>query len=52
MELQTEREIPEGTDSLGYRAHFFVPVWGKRAVNSFPVQVADSAQLPFEKIII
>lgn len=49
MELQTEREIPEGTDSLGYRAHFFVPVWGKRAVNSFPVQVADSAQLPFEK---
>lgn len=50
MDLVTEREIPQGTTCLGYRAHEFIPVRGTPGPqNSFPVQVADQMELPFER---
>lgn len=46
--LHTEREIPEGTAAVGFRAHEFIPVWGKRQENCIKVQVESMAELPFE----
>lgn len=50
VELHTEREIPEGTVCMGYRAHEFVPVWEEDAPrNSFRVEASGYAELPFER---
>ena len=56
IELFTEREIPEETTYIGYRAHWFIPVWarehpeydGKIPPNSFRVQERRRVKLPFE----
>ena len=58
--LTTEREIPEYTEYIGYRAHDFIPVWkqndtgrhgatrrGSTAV--LPFDLESSAELPFEQ---
>lgn len=47
--LHMERKIPDGTRWFGYRAHDFIPVWGKREKNMIPFRMKDSAQLPFER---
>ena len=51
VELHTEREIPEGTTCMGYRAHEFVPVWEGTAPprGGFRVEVSGYAELPFER---
>ncbi|MCI8320432.1 MAG: ATP-binding cassette domain-containing protein [Dorea sp.] len=47
--LHTQREIPAGTEAIGFRAHEFVPVWGRRQENCLKVQIESLAELPFEK---
>lgn len=46
--LHTKREIPGDTSAVGFRAHEFVPVWGKRQRNCIRVRVESRAELPFE----
>ncbi|MBO5460415.1 MAG: sulfate/molybdate ABC transporter ATP-binding protein [Ruminococcus sp.] len=48
IELKVEQEIPEDCTCLGYRAHYFKPVWGEREENCLKVQVASVAKMPFE----
>lgn len=47
--LYTEREIPNSTKAIGFRAHEFIPVWGGRQENCIKVQVESTASLPFER---
>ena len=46
--LQVEQEIPEDCTCLGYRAHYFKPVWGERQENCLKMQVESIAKMPFE----
>ena len=48
VRLRLKKAVPEYASCIGYRAHDFVPSWGKRPENSFPVRLADTAELPFE----
>lgn len=47
--LTLKQEIPEGTKSVGYRAHYFEPVWGERQDNCIDFDLARVDDLPFEK---
>lgn len=47
--LHTQREIPERTAAIGYRAHEFLPVWGERGENCMKVRLQSMAELPFEQ---
>ena len=47
--LHTNQEIDEQAVWLGYRAHDFVPVWGKRKENCLKINVESEAALPFER---
>ena len=47
--LYTNQEIDEQAVWLGYRAHDFVPVWGKRKENCLKINVESEAALPFER---
>lgn len=47
--LHTQRKIPEGIEAIGYRAHEFVPVWGRQQENCLKVQIESIAELPFER---
>lgn len=47
--LHTDRRISEHTTHIGYRAHEFLPVWGKREENCIRLQVESIAELPFER---
>ena len=49
VELKTRNRIPEDTTWIGFRAHEFLPIWGERIENCIRVQVAGTADLPFEK---
>lgn len=49
VELMLQREIPEDITHVGFRAHEFNPVWGKRRENCIKVRLAGQAELPFEK---
>lgn len=46
--LHTARKIPEDTSAVGFRAHEFIPVWGRRRENCIRVQPESKAELPFE----
>lgn len=46
--LHFQKSIPKDASCIGFRAHDFIPVWGKRPKNSIRVSIADRAQLPFE----
>lgn len=46
--LHLDREIPEETAYIGFRAHEFIPVWGRREENCIKVLVDSTAELPFE----
>lgn len=46
--LNVEQEIPEECTWLGYRAHYFEPIWGNREKNCIKVEVESIAQMPFE----
>lgn len=47
--LALKREIPEGTKSIGYRAHYFEPVWGDKQEGCIKFDLARVDDLPFEK---
>ena len=47
--LHTNQEIDEQATWFGYRAHDFVPVWGKRKENCLKITVESEAALPFER---
>ena len=47
--LHINREIPEDTVYIGYRAHDFIPVWGGRGENMIRFSLESSAVLPFER---
>lgn len=47
--LKLNGEIPEGTSCIGYRAHYFEPVWGEREENCIKFDLARVDDLPFEK---
>ena len=47
--LHTEREIPEWISRIGYRAHYFEPVWGERQDNCVGFELIRVDELPFEK---
>ena len=47
--LQLEREIPEGIDAVGYRAHAFEPVWGELQDNCIAFRLSGVDELPFER---
>lgn len=46
--LFTEREVPGNVKAVGFRAHEFIPIWGKREENCIRVKVESMAELPFE----
>lgn len=49
VRLKLEREIPEGTRFIGYRAHYFEAVWGVREENCIPFELIRIDEMPFEK---
>ena len=49
IRLHCEREIPEDTCHIGYRAHYFEPVWGDRQENCISFDLAREDILPFER---
>ena len=50
--LHLKKSIPEGTTCIGYRAHYFDPVWLSEGEtppeNSIKAELSDTANLPFE----
>lgn len=49
IEFHLKREIPGDITHVGFRAHEFIPVWGERRANCIRLELAGSAELPFEK---
>jgi len=49
IDLHLRREIPEEITAIGYRAHFFKPVWGERRENCIPFRLSGVDELPFER---
>lgn len=47
--LCLNREIPEDIRYLGYRAHFFEPIWGEKKGNCIKCNIAGIDNLPFER---
>ena len=47
--LKLENDIPEWVRHIGYRAHYFEPVWGERQQNCIKFDLARIDDLPFEK---
>ena len=47
--LELAREIPEGINAIGYRAHAFEPVWGERQKNCLKFRTSGLDELPFER---
>ena len=47
--LKLDRKIPADITSVGYRAHFFEPVWGKEQENCIKCDIVRIDDLPFEK---
>lgn len=47
--LELSREIPEGINAVGYRAHAFEPVWGERQSNCIAFRLSGVDELPFER---
>ncbi len=46
--LKLEKDIPEGTKYVGYRAHHYIPVWGERKKNCLKCTLLSADFLPFE----
>ena len=49
IEMHLKQEIPEDIDCIGYRAHFFEPVWGQRSENCLKFNLSGMDDLPFER---
>lgn len=46
--MRIHGEVPEEADCIGYRAHDFVPLWGRAEGNCFPLKKKSMASQPFE----
>ena len=46
--LDLNREVPQDTTWIGYRAHHFEPVWGGKIPGCIKVKLAAKDELPFE----
>ena len=49
IDLHLNGEIPDDVTCIGYRAHFFEPVWGERKENCLPFNPSGMDDLPFER---
>ena len=49
IEMHLEQEIPEDINCIGYRAHFFEPIWGERGENCIAFNLSGMDDLPFER---
>ncbi len=49
IRLRLEKEIPAWVGHIGYRAHYFEPVWGERQENCIKFDLVRIDALPFEK---
>ena len=47
--IHTKQIIPDDTHYIGYRAHYFIPVWGESQTNCLPFTLVRVDDLPFEK---
>lgn len=47
--IRTEKVLPKEMDSIGYRAHEFIPVWGEAEENCIPFLLERKDELPFEE---
>ena len=47
--LHLENKVPEWVRNIGYRAHYFEPVWGEKQENSIRFRLARIDELPFER---
>ena len=47
--LRLSKEVHEWAGHIGYRAHYFEPVWGERGENCVRFDLARIDELPFEK---
>ena len=47
--LHTSYVLPESFTGIGFRAHDFIPVYGKREENCIPCRLIRETDLPFEK---
>ena len=47
--IHTTRKIPQDLKDVGYRAHDFIPVWGKKEENCIPFLLERKDDLPFEQ---
>lgn len=48
QELRTSRPVPEDVQSVGIRAHDFVPAEGSGGINRFSAELLDLSEEPFE----
>ena len=49
IRLTLRREVPEWIQHVGYRAHYFEPVYGERKENCIRFSLKSQADMPFEK---
>jgi len=49
IDLHFEKEISKDINHIGYRAHYFEPVWGVRQDNCIRFDLAREDVLPFER---
>ncbi|MBQ9272947.1 MAG: ATP-binding cassette domain-containing protein [Mogibacterium sp.] len=49
IELHFDKEISSDIRHIGYRAHYFEPVWGERQDNCIRFDLAREDVLPFER---
>ena len=49
IRIRLENEVPDWLGHVGYRAHYFEPVWGERQDNCVRFELARVDELPFEK---
>ncbi|MBE6042544.1 MAG: ATP-binding cassette domain-containing protein [Clostridiales bacterium] len=49
LTLHFEKEVPNNIRHLGYRAHYFEPIWGEKQENCIRFDLAREDVLPFER---
>ncbi len=47
--LHIYKKVPDNTGHIGYRAHYFEPVWGDRQENCIRFSLVRIDELPFER---
>lgn len=47
--IHLQKVVPDNIKYIGYRAHYFIPVWGEREENCIVFNLERVDSLPFEK---